>query len=55
MNAPAHHSAFARQVEATFTPEYTPTYRLERQIAQARREMGEERWAQLQAEWDDKP
>lgn len=32
--------------------ECDPTYNLDNQIARARREMGEERWAQLQAEWN---
>lgn len=55
MSRPAHHTAFAREVEATFTPEHTPTYRLDELVRKARREMGEERWAQLQAEWEAKP
>jgi hypothetical protein len=29
-----------------------PTYTLDRQIAEARREMGEARWAELNKEWD---
>ena len=29
-----------------------PTYTLDRQIAEARREMGEEKWQRLNAEWD---
>ena len=33
-------------------PEWTPTYGMSRQIAQARREMGEARWAELDAEWN---
>lgn len=33
------------------TAEHEPTYTLERQIAQARREMGEERWNELEKEW----
>lgn len=32
--------------------EYDPTHSLNRQIANARRLMGEARWAQLNAEWD---
>jgi len=32
-------------------PEWSPTYGLDRQIAQARREMGEPRWQALNAEW----
>lgn len=34
------------------TPSCMPTFTLDRQIAQARREMGEARWAQLDAEWN---
>jgi len=29
-----------------------PTYTLDRDIARARREMGEARWAQLNSEWE---
>lgn len=29
-----------------------PTYTLDRQIAEARRNMGEERWAELNKEWE---
>lgn len=40
----------------TFQPEYvpphTPTHTLDRQIAEARREMGPDRWAELNAEWE---
>ena len=32
-------------------PESAPTFTLDRQIAQARRDMGEARWAELQKEW----
>jgi hypothetical protein len=32
--------------------ECEPTYSLDRQIAQARADMGEARWQQLQAEWE---
>lgn len=35
--------------------EHDETWTLDRQIAQARREMGEARWAQLMKEWDDEP
>lgn len=31
--------------------EAAPTFTLDRQIEQARREMGPDRWAKLQAEW----
>ena len=48
MNAP-----FAAQIEASFrAEEYDPTYQLERLVREARRDMGEARWNQLQAEWD---
>lgn len=52
---PAHHTAFARQIEATFVPECTPTYTLERQVAEARALMGEAKWQRLMAEWDSPP
>lgn len=32
--------------------EHEETWTLDRQIAQARREMGPERWAELMKEWD---
>jgi hypothetical protein len=32
--------------------ECEPTYRLDEYIAEARAEMGEVRWAELQAEWN---
>jgi hypothetical protein len=35
--------------------EWEPSYTLDRNIAEARREMGEERWAELVAEWDEFP
>ena len=44
--AACHRSAFAEPVQ-----EWTPTYTLERQIAEARARMGEERWQELQEEW----
>lgn len=34
------------------TPEFSPTYRLEEYVAEARRQMGERRWADLMREWD---
>ncbi|MES2272538.1 MAG: hypothetical protein V4533_16820 [Pseudomonadota bacterium] len=37
------------------TPEYNPNFSLDRQIAEAKAEIGPERWAELQAEWDAKP
>lgn len=33
-------------------PESTPTFTLGRQIAAARKHMGEVRWAELMAEWE---
>lgn len=36
-------------------PECEPTYTLDRQIAAARAEMGEQRWAELNAEWEIEP
>jgi hypothetical protein len=30
-----------------------PTYTLDRQVAEARREMGEKRWAELNREWHE--
>ena len=33
-------------------PEWMPTGWLEKQVAQARREMGEARWAGLNREWE---
>lgn len=35
--------------------EYDPTYRLERIVKDARRDMGEARWRRLQQEWDRRP
>ena len=32
-------------------PEWSPTYGMSRQVAQARRDMGEAKWQQLNAEW----
>ena len=52
MSAPAHHTAFAAQIEAAFPRECDPSFTLERQIAEARRDMGPARWAELMAEWD---
>ena len=34
-------------------PEWSPTYGMSRQIAQARRDMGPEKWAALNAEWEN--
>lgn len=44
----------AAKIAASFEtpPEHSPTFSLEKQVREARREMGEARWAQLQAEWD---
>lgn len=51
MNAPLSNVRDMRPVEV-FTPESQPTYTLERQVAEARTEMGDARWAALNAEWD---
>lgn len=32
-------------------PEFMPTMTLDRQVAQARKDMGEAHWAELNAEW----
>lgn len=45
--AASHRSVFAEPVA-----EWTPTYTLDRQIAEARERMGEERWQELNAEWE---
>ncbi len=37
---------------ASAEAEHTPTFTLDRQIAEARERMGEERWQELQKEWD---
>lgn len=34
-------------------PEWTATHTLDRHIADARREMGPDRWAELEKEWED--
>jgi len=57
MNAPHPISTFdtrCRQAVAN-TPEppaVEPTFTLDRHIARARREMGADRWAQLNSEWE---
>lgn len=33
--------------------EHEPTHTLERQIAEARRDMGEAKWQELMKEWDN--
>ncbi len=54
MNAPATKpSRFAGWPDDQPRPrDCDPTFTLERHIANARREVGEARWAALQAEWD---
>lgn len=32
-------------------PEFTPSFTLDRQIAVARKDMGEKRWSELNGEW----
>lgn len=45
---------FADKIAASYdASEYDPTYQLERIVREARRDMGEARWQQLQAEWDE--
>lgn len=51
MNAPARLVA----QPAEFVPECTPTYTLDREIERAKAEMGPEKWARLNAEWEAKP
>ena len=36
---------------AEFVPEHTPTFTLDRQVAEARLLMGEAKWRALEAEW----
>lgn len=36
-----------------WAPEYMPDNSLERKVACARKEMGEDRWAELMKEWGD--
>ena len=33
--------------------EFDPTYTFDRHVADARKDMGEERWAELCREWDE--
>lgn len=52
---PPHHRTFYAKIVPTYLPrECEPTFTLERHVAQARRDMGEARWNQLQAEWNAK-
>lgn len=39
-------------IAALREPEHTPTYTLDRQIAEARRRMGEDQWHRLYREFD---
>lgn len=41
----------AQAVIISSEPEWVPTMTMSRQVARARREMGEARWAELNAEW----
>lgn len=53
MNRRAHMARLMRSPDAYEpVPECTPTYTLDRQIAEARAEMGEDEWARRNAEWD---
>lgn len=47
-----HHRAYADKIAATYVPEATPSFTLERHVRQAREQMGEARWTQLMAEWE---
>ena len=42
----------AKAMQAEHIPEATPTFTLDRFVAEARAEMGEARWAELNREWD---
>ena len=43
----------AHQFTEPYRPrEWEPTYSLDRQVAEARRQIGERRWAQLMQEWE---
>ncbi len=50
---PARKQRIEADVQATLAArrEYDPTFTLDRQVAEARREIGEARWQQLNAEW----
>lgn len=41
--------------EIPWGPSNAPNFSLDKQVAQARREMGEDRWAQLNREWEEAP
>ena len=45
--------ALAKEESKMTDPEWTATHTLERKIADARREMGPDRWAELEKEWED--
>ena len=45
--------ALAKEESKMTDPEWTATHTLDRQIADARQEMGEQRWAELEKEWKD--
>ena len=40
------------QADTDRLPEYMPNFSLNKWIVEGRREMGEERWAKLNAEWE---
>ena len=42
-----------KQRHGEYVPNWTPSFTLEQRIAEARKAMGEERWAQLNKEWND--
>jgi hypothetical protein len=53
MTAPQTRRARHQWTEEPPVPDYVPNFTLDRQIAEAREQMGESRWQQLQAEWEN--
>lgn len=51
----AQQDRFSRLIVGAYTDEAAPAFTMERHIARARREMGEDRWAELSAEWSASP
>ena len=51
MTARTRHNCDKHAAEHLRVKEWSPTYTLDRQIAQARSRMGEARWAELSKEW----
>ena len=52
-SAQSNYAANDRQPDFEPTPEYTPSFTLERQLAQWRSETSPERIAELNAEWEE--